>query len=231
MRRIGRGLLGLGTAILVIAVFMATLAPLAIAEGSDTGHNPVTICHRTDSETNPYVVITVDQDAVDGDLGNDNGRGDHYREHVGPVFEPGMKAQKIEWGDIIPPIEGIHSGLNWTAKGRVIWENDCKPVPTTTTTTRATTTTTKATTTTTKATTTTTTTKATTTTTKATMTTTTTVIAVAPTTTAAPTTPSTLPFTGFSAGGVGGAGVAMLLLGGLITLATKQERRKGLHRA
>ena len=51
MRRIGRGLLGLGTAILVIAVFMATLAPLAIAEGSDTGHNPVTICHRTDSET------------------------------------------------------------------------------------------------------------------------------------------------------------------------------------
>ena len=104
----------------------------------------VTICHRTNSESNPYVVLMVNQNAADGIAGNSGQVPDHYGEHQGSIFELGMKDQGIEWGDIIPPIEGIHGGLNWTSEGRVIWENGCEPVtpPTTTTTTLPPTTTT-----------------------------------------------------------------------------------------
>lgn len=87
----------------------------------------VTICHRTASYNNPYVKITVDQDAADGDLGNDNGKGDHYSVHTGPVFYPTIP-KHMKWGDIIPPIEGVHEGRNWTPEGIAIYENDCKPV-------------------------------------------------------------------------------------------------------
>ena len=68
----------------------------------------VTICHRTASQSNPYTKLEVAQAAVDGDGGNDKGQGDHYLEHLGPV---GPVAQG-EWGDIIPPIPGVHDGRN-----------------------------------------------------------------------------------------------------------------------
>ncbi len=118
---------------------MVALAPLpwlgmgtAVANpGGQPGNaDNVTICHRTNSVTNPYVVITVDPDAVDGNLGNDNGKGDHYLEHGGPVFDPTAEypppMSDDDWGDIIPPIQGVHDGLNWTAEGMAIYENDCK---------------------------------------------------------------------------------------------------------
>jgi hypothetical protein len=108
--------------------------------GQPGNEDNVTICHRTNAVTNPYVVITVDVSAVDGDLGNNTGQGDHYLEHQGPVFDPSVDYQPPfsgdEWGDIIPPIEGVHSGLNWTAEGIAIYENDCTvPSPTETPTT------------------------------------------------------------------------------------------------
>jgi hypothetical protein len=108
--------------------------------GQPGNEDNVTICHRTNAVTNPYVVITVDVSAVDGDLGNNTGQGDHYLEHQGPVFDPSVDYQPPfsgdEWGDIIPPIEGVHSGLNWTAEGIAIYENDCAvPSPTETPTT------------------------------------------------------------------------------------------------
>ena len=103
----------------------------------------VTICHATASHTNPYVVLTVDESAVDGVAGNSGGVPDHYGEHVGPI---GPVADG-KWGDIIPPVAGYHFGLNWTGEGAAIWENGCNiPTPTTqpgdTTTTTTTTTTT-----------------------------------------------------------------------------------------
>lgn len=82
----------------------------------------VTICHRTASKTNPYVSMTVDLDAVDGDTGNDHGQGDHFKQHTGPIF-PAV-GQDGKWGDIIPAVAG-HGGLNWTKTGQAILENDC----------------------------------------------------------------------------------------------------------
>ncbi|MDQ3064681.1 MAG: hypothetical protein M3Q36_00205, partial [bacterium] len=93
----------------------------------------VTICHRTNSVLNPYVKITVSQNAVDGVAGNSN-RADHYGEHKGPVVTSEEEAQtlkdaKEKWGDIIPPVEGFHDGLNWTTEGRALYDNDCAYVP------------------------------------------------------------------------------------------------------
>jgi len=117
---------------------LVALAPLpwlgmgtAVANpaGQPGNESKVTICHRTNSVSNPYVVIRVAQSSVDGDLGNNNGRGDHYAEHRGPIFDPEVDYPKPmsgdEWGDIIPPIEGVHDGLNWTIAGIDIYYNDC----------------------------------------------------------------------------------------------------------
>jgi LPXTG-motif cell wall-anchored protein len=98
--------------------FIAVSATTASADAS------VTICHATASNGNPYVsFVNLDESAVDG-----VGSGDHFGEHTGPVWDPTLKAQHITWGDIIPPVDGVHAGLNWTAAGEAIWNNDCQPV-------------------------------------------------------------------------------------------------------
>lgn len=96
---------------------------------SFAANDKITICHRTDSVTNPYVQITVDPNAADGDTGNDNGQGDHAAEHQGPVPTNETEAQafkdsNIMWGDIIPPHDNF-PGLNWTAEGQAIYNNGC----------------------------------------------------------------------------------------------------------
>ena len=95
---------------------------------SQQGNNcKVTICHATSAVNNPYTRPTVDIEAADGQAGNSGGQPDHYGEHQGPVFNVTMK-QGDNWGDIIPPIPGKHSGLNWTAEGQAVWNNNCNPV-------------------------------------------------------------------------------------------------------
>src|SRR5215471_6692769 len=83
----------------------------------------VTLCHRTGSESNPYVEITVSA------AGAFNG---HYSEHQGPIFPE--RGPDGKWGDIISPFvfQGQTFSLNWDTEGMAIFENDCKiPAPTT----------------------------------------------------------------------------------------------------
>lgn len=126
----------LGSATLLVGGVLATGTAIAVAAPPAA---KVTICHRTASHTNPYVRITVAQHSVDGDLANDKGQGDHYLEHLGPV---GPVAEG-EWGDIVPPIAGVHGGRNWDAAGIAVYSAGCgTPAPTTTSATTSSTTTT-----------------------------------------------------------------------------------------
>jgi hypothetical protein len=121
-------------AVSALALSMLYLVGPALATKPDPLHQ-VTICHRTNSVTNPYVIITVDEASVDGDEGNDKGKGDHLLEHLGPVFDannpPPPPPNGDQWGDIIPPFysDGVtltgYSSLNWNAAGQALFENDC----------------------------------------------------------------------------------------------------------
>jgi len=116
-RSIGGLVLSLG---MVLAMVGGGTVGAFATQGDD---HKVTICHRTASVTNPYVEESVDMASVDGSLANDNGQGDHYAEHTGPIA-PAVGADG-KWGDIIPVITGVHSGLNWTAEGQAILANGC----------------------------------------------------------------------------------------------------------
>lgn len=90
----------------------------------------VSICHRSNSATNPYQFITVSRSAVDGIAGNSGQTPDHYGEHQGPIASSEavanqLKDDKIEWGDIIPPVSGAHSGYNYTVVGQAMLANGC----------------------------------------------------------------------------------------------------------
>jgi hypothetical protein len=118
--------------------------------GADPAAHKVTLCHATDSATNPYVQITVDEHSiVDGGHGR----------HEGPVFSPGATAK---WGDVIPAFDlgpqAAYGGMNLDPSGQALLDAGCTAptgAPTTTTTTTSTSTTTSTTTTSTSTTTTT----------------------------------------------------------------------------
>lgn len=126
---------------LFVAVFSSGLLPAAVSNAKSGGSPPpqeekVTICHRTNSVTNPYTMITVNESAVDGVARNSGSTPDHYGEHKGPLASSEAVAQALksdhkDWGDIIPPV-GTHSGLNWSTIGQAMLANSCNYVSTVT---------------------------------------------------------------------------------------------------
>lgn len=105
----------------VVLMAGMVLPKVVLADGPQ-----VTICHGTDSASNPYQKIDVDVDGL-------NGHGDH----TGPLATSEevantLKDAKTQWGDIIPPTTDLPSGLNWTATGQAMLENDCNFVQTVT---------------------------------------------------------------------------------------------------
>jgi len=113
-----------GAAVLAAAslVFVASSAwGVLVPPDPNEVVDKVTICHRTNANTNPYVINEPDA----------NGDVDGHADHTGPVWNPTLKPQHIKWGDIIPPFTfdgGTFPGLNWTVEGQAIYENDCKPL-------------------------------------------------------------------------------------------------------
>jgi hypothetical protein len=111
-----------GVALLAFSVtsadVVAAASPVVVPAASRAGK--VTICHRTNAESHPYETVSP----------NANGVINGHAGHTGPIFTPGLKAQGIKWGDIIPPFDfgpGLqHSGLNWSSDGQLIFGNGCR---------------------------------------------------------------------------------------------------------
>jgi uncharacterized repeat protein (TIGR01451 family) len=117
-----RAVLALGAVTALIAV---PGSPALAGSEHDDGNGKQTICHANNSNEHadkPYVVNTPNKD---GDL---NGHADH----VGPIWNPTLKDQHIDWGDIIPPFDYTDDeiikhfpGLNWTSDGQAWFNNGC----------------------------------------------------------------------------------------------------------
>jgi hypothetical protein len=104
----------------IIGAMFVTMVFTAQAAQAAPRAAKVTICHRTNSETNPYRRITVSANAADGAGRNDHTSHDEsYTDPdtvVHPVFDPDVSypPSDKDWGDIIPPVRG-GDGLNWVA--------------------------------------------------------------------------------------------------------------------
>jgi len=70
--------------------------------------NKLIVCSATDSDGNPY-----SQTSANGNV------------QTGPIWNSTLKAQRIKWGDIIPPTAAYPNGLNWTGQGQAIYNNGC----------------------------------------------------------------------------------------------------------
>jgi hypothetical protein len=109
-----RAITVLGVAALGFGGAPAHATPAAGAE------HTVTLCHATDSDSNPYVVVTVDVASVRF-VGHDD--------HDGPTWAPDH-AKHEKWGDIIPAFD-YGSGRQYAGKnveaGQAILDNGCVP--------------------------------------------------------------------------------------------------------
>jgi hypothetical protein len=108
-------LAALSSAVALVLPVPAAAAGDGPAPGLRAPVEKVTICHRTNSRTNPYNQVAV---AASGAVSG-------HADHTGPVFAPDVE----DWGDIVPPTEpDLPRGLNWP-EGRAILENGCEAEP------------------------------------------------------------------------------------------------------
>jgi hypothetical protein len=110
-------------AMIATATSAAGFAAAHATQDNTANTNKITICHRTDAPKNPYRRITISVNAADGKGKNDHS---HHEGDVATSFTQAveMKSRGEKWGDIIP------EGLNWTAEGQSVYNNDCRyPTP------------------------------------------------------------------------------------------------------
>jgi len=116
-----RGALGVTAAVVVAC------GAIAVASGAGALEHKITLCHATDSTTNPYVAITVDYHST-----VKAGHG----AHEGPIYFEGIEGR---WGDIIPAFDfgdgKQFDGMNLGDGGQQILDAGCIGTPATTTTT------------------------------------------------------------------------------------------------
>jgi hypothetical protein len=68
-----------GVLLALITAGLLSIAPVALAGGNDGGNNggnndgKITICHATGSATNPFVEITISENAVEAHRNHQNG--------------------------------------------------------------------------------------------------------------------------------------------------------------
>jgi hypothetical protein len=122
-RTAGFGAIGLGVLFVLFGI-----APSAANATQPNPEHKVTLCHATDSYSNPYVRITVDVASV-LHHGHDG--------HNGPVFYPAIP-KHTKWGDIIPPFDfgpgETYAGKNWTSVGISTFNDGCSVTSPSTTT-------------------------------------------------------------------------------------------------
>jgi hypothetical protein len=99
--------------------------------GDGSEGNPYTqsasipICHRTNSDSNPYGSESPDFDSIVKRKGHGS--------HTGPVWNSTLKDSYTKWGDIIPSFwyqtnkttKTFYPGLNWNIDGQKIYNNNC----------------------------------------------------------------------------------------------------------
>lgn len=113
----------LSAAITVAALSLSTPAYATTDDSQDDKDHKVTICHATNSATNPYVKITIDAHAAvkAGHAGHNEGV---VATSVAKATE--FKAAKITWGDVIPAIPDQNfTGLNWNGDGKALLNHNC----------------------------------------------------------------------------------------------------------
>jgi hypothetical protein len=107
-------------AVVVGAVAALTLVWAGTAPAQEGGADKVDLCHATHSATNPFVLISVDDDGA-------------YNGHLATSSGGAAGADHQDAEDIIPPFvwsgDGQTYSQNWDAEGQAIFNAGCE-VPT-----------------------------------------------------------------------------------------------------
>jgi hypothetical protein len=124
-----------GIGMIFVGIFAILLGIFGVSFAGATQPDPehkVTLCHATDSYSNPYVTESVDV-ASPLFVGHDG--------HDGPVFFAAIP-KGTKWGDIIPAFDfggsEVYAGKNLTTEGQAILDNGCVAPDAVTTTTSTT---------------------------------------------------------------------------------------------
>jgi hypothetical protein len=106
-----------GAALLILVPIAAASAQVQTVD--------VALCHATTVPWNPYqyTVVTIDSTGAAQTVGG-------HASHTGPIFD--AHNPQPSWGDIIPPFtygEFSYPGLNWDAKGQLVFKGHNKGHP------------------------------------------------------------------------------------------------------